>query len=123
MFDHIAAGDFYLLCPDNETTRAMDEKRIAWAAGDIIENRPALSRVGIPIGRNLSPSLCAATEATGRRAGAWRRGSRKAKIRELGPIHSIRPTEFRRTAAELAEPRGISSARRSFGNVCIRSVH
>jgi NAD(P)-dependent dehydrogenase (short-subunit alcohol dehydrogenase family) len=44
MFDGIAAGDFYLLCPDNETTRAMDEKRIAWAAGDIIENRPALSR-------------------------------------------------------------------------------
>jgi hypothetical protein len=44
MFDGIAAGDFYLLCPDNETTRAMDKKRIAWAAGDIIENRPALSR-------------------------------------------------------------------------------
>jgi NAD(P)-dependent dehydrogenase (short-subunit alcohol dehydrogenase family) len=44
MFDHITAGDFYLLCPDNETTRAIDEKRIAWAAGDLIENRPALSR-------------------------------------------------------------------------------
>ncbi len=38
------AGDFYILCPDNETSRAQDEKRIAWAAGDIIENRPALSR-------------------------------------------------------------------------------
>ncbi|WP_445501425.1 SDR family NAD(P)-dependent oxidoreductase [Microvirga sp. G4-2] len=37
-------GDFYVLCPDNETTRAMDEKRIRWAAEDIIENRPALSR-------------------------------------------------------------------------------
>jgi NAD(P)-dependent dehydrogenase (short-subunit alcohol dehydrogenase family) len=44
MLDCIAAGDFYLLCPDNETTRAMDEKRITWTAGDIIENRPALSR-------------------------------------------------------------------------------
>jgi NAD(P)-dependent dehydrogenase (short-subunit alcohol dehydrogenase family) len=40
----IAAGDFYILCPDNETTLEMDKKRIAWAAGDIIENRPALSR-------------------------------------------------------------------------------
>ena len=40
----LAAGDFYLLCPDNEVTRALDERRIAWAAGDIIENRPALSR-------------------------------------------------------------------------------
>ena len=37
-------GDFYVLCPDNDTPRALDEKRIAWAAGDIIENRPALSR-------------------------------------------------------------------------------
>jgi len=37
-------GDFYVLCPDNETTRAMDEKRIRWAAEDIVQNRPALSR-------------------------------------------------------------------------------
>jgi NAD(P)-dependent dehydrogenase (short-subunit alcohol dehydrogenase family) len=37
-------GDFYILCPDNDVPRALDEKRIAWAAGDIIENRPALSR-------------------------------------------------------------------------------
>ena len=44
MLSSMAAGDFYILCPDNEVTRKMDEKRIAWAAGDIIENRPALSR-------------------------------------------------------------------------------
>jgi NAD(P)-dependent dehydrogenase (short-subunit alcohol dehydrogenase family) len=37
-------GDFYILCPDNETTRETDEKRIRWAAEDIIENRPPLSR-------------------------------------------------------------------------------
>jgi NAD(P)-dependent dehydrogenase (short-subunit alcohol dehydrogenase family) len=40
----LARGDFYILCPDNDVTRALDEKRIAWAAGDLIENRPALSR-------------------------------------------------------------------------------
>ena len=40
----MARGDFYVLCPDNETTREMDEKRIRWAAEDIIENRPPLSR-------------------------------------------------------------------------------
>jgi NAD(P)-dependent dehydrogenase (short-subunit alcohol dehydrogenase family) len=40
----MARGDFYILCPDNEVTRATDERRIAWSAGDIIENRPALSR-------------------------------------------------------------------------------
>jgi NAD(P)-dependent dehydrogenase (short-subunit alcohol dehydrogenase family) len=44
MMDGIAAGDFYLLCPDNDVSRALDEKRIAWMAGDLIENRPALSR-------------------------------------------------------------------------------
>ena len=44
LIDAMGKGDFYILCPDNDVTRAMDEKRIAWAAGDIIENRPPLSR-------------------------------------------------------------------------------
>jgi NAD(P)-dependent dehydrogenase (short-subunit alcohol dehydrogenase family) len=37
-------GEFYILCQDNETTREQDDRRILWAAGDIVENRPALSR-------------------------------------------------------------------------------
>ncbi len=37
-------GDFYILCPDNAVTAEIDTARIRWAAGDIIENRPALSR-------------------------------------------------------------------------------
>lgn len=44
MLESLVSGDFYILCPDNEVPRALDEKRIAWAAGDIIENRPPLSR-------------------------------------------------------------------------------
>jgi NAD(P)-dependent dehydrogenase (short-subunit alcohol dehydrogenase family) len=44
MLERLEAGDFYILCPDNDVPRAFDAKRIAWAAGDIIENRPALSR-------------------------------------------------------------------------------
>jgi NAD(P)-dependent dehydrogenase (short-subunit alcohol dehydrogenase family) len=44
MLDGMAAGDFYLLCPDNDVTRDIDERRILWAAQDIIKNRPALSR-------------------------------------------------------------------------------
>ncbi|KQP41708.1 SDR family NAD(P)-dependent oxidoreductase [Methylobacterium sp. Leaf106] len=44
MIEAMGRGDFYILCPDNETTREQDERRIAWAAGDVIENRPALSR-------------------------------------------------------------------------------
>ncbi len=37
-------GDFYILCPDNDVTRAIDNRRITWAAQDITRNRPALSR-------------------------------------------------------------------------------
>ena len=44
MIERIDAGDFYILCPDNDVPRQLDERRMAWAAGDIIENRPALSR-------------------------------------------------------------------------------
>lgn len=40
----IEAGDFYIICPDNDVDRATDNKRMAWAMGDIIENRPPLSR-------------------------------------------------------------------------------
>ena len=44
MIERIDAGDFYILCPDNDVPRHLDERRILWAAGDIVENRPALSR-------------------------------------------------------------------------------
>ena len=37
-------GDFYIICPDDETSPDMDRKRILWSAGDITENRPPLSR-------------------------------------------------------------------------------
>lgn len=44
MLERLTAGDFYILCPDNDVPRSLDERRILWAAGDIVENRPALSR-------------------------------------------------------------------------------
>jgi NAD(P)-dependent dehydrogenase (short-subunit alcohol dehydrogenase family) len=44
MLTSLEAGDFYILCPDNDVDRATDERRILWAAGDIVENRPPLSR-------------------------------------------------------------------------------
>jgi len=40
----MAQNEFYILCPDNEVTREIDHRRILWAAGDIAQNRPALSR-------------------------------------------------------------------------------
>jgi NAD(P)-dependent dehydrogenase (short-subunit alcohol dehydrogenase family) len=44
LIDGMARGDFYIICPDNEVTRETDNRRMQWAIGDIVENRPALSR-------------------------------------------------------------------------------
>ncbi|KAG6879338.1 hypothetical protein C0992_003472 [Termitomyces sp. T32_za158] len=44
MLDRVRLGDFYILVPDNETRREVDQLRIMWSAGDIVEGRPALSR-------------------------------------------------------------------------------
>jgi NAD(P)-dependent dehydrogenase (short-subunit alcohol dehydrogenase family) len=44
MIERLSAGDFYILCPDNDVPRSLDERRILWAAGDVVENRPPLSR-------------------------------------------------------------------------------
>ncbi len=44
MLERLGEGDFYILCPDNDVTRDMDNRRITWAAQDLTQNRPALSR-------------------------------------------------------------------------------
>jgi len=44
MIQSVDAGDFYIICPDDDVSEAMDKKRVLWAAGDITENRPPLSR-------------------------------------------------------------------------------
>jgi NAD(P)-dependent dehydrogenase (short-subunit alcohol dehydrogenase family) len=44
MLERMAAGDFYILCPDNDVTRAMDNARMTWAMQDLTQNRPPLSR-------------------------------------------------------------------------------
>lgn len=44
MLDKVRAGEFYIVCPDNETKRQVDQLRIMWGAADIAEGRPALSR-------------------------------------------------------------------------------
>jgi NAD(P)-dependent dehydrogenase (short-subunit alcohol dehydrogenase family) len=44
LIEGMGRGDFYILCPDNDVTRDIDARRILWAAQDITQNRPALSR-------------------------------------------------------------------------------
>ncbi|KAH8173642.1 short chain dehydrogenase domain-containing protein [Sarocladium implicatum] len=38
------AGKFYAICPDNDVSEETDKKRMLYAAGDITQERPALSR-------------------------------------------------------------------------------
>lgn len=44
MLERLADDDFYIICPDNDVTVALDRRRIEWNTQDIVENRPALSR-------------------------------------------------------------------------------
>jgi len=40
----MSKGDFYILCPDNDVDETRDCRRVEWAARDVSDNRPALSR-------------------------------------------------------------------------------
>ncbi len=44
MVKAINRGSFYIICPDNEVSSAEDARRILWGAGDLAQDRPALSR-------------------------------------------------------------------------------
>ncbi|KAA0698778.1 SDR family NAD(P)-dependent oxidoreductase [Neorhizobium sp. P12A] len=44
MIESLERDDFYILCPDNDVARPTDERRMLWSIGDIVENRPPLSR-------------------------------------------------------------------------------
>jgi NAD(P)-dependent dehydrogenase (short-subunit alcohol dehydrogenase family) len=44
LLERIGRGDFYVVCPDNDVTEAMDHARMQWNLDDMIRNRPALSR-------------------------------------------------------------------------------
>ncbi|KAL4965080.1 SDR family NAD(P)-dependent oxidoreductase [Aspergillus stella-maris] len=37
-------GSFYVICPDDDVDRALDQARMKWGTEDILEDRPALSR-------------------------------------------------------------------------------
>lgn len=44
LIERMADGDFYIFCEDNEASWELDQRRMQWAADDMIQNRPALSR-------------------------------------------------------------------------------
>ncbi|MEH6638174.1 MAG: SDR family NAD(P)-dependent oxidoreductase [Porticoccaceae bacterium] len=44
MIEALNRGSFYIICPDNDASSPEDARRIMWGAGDISNDRPALSR-------------------------------------------------------------------------------
>ncbi|MBW2424553.1 MAG: SDR family NAD(P)-dependent oxidoreductase [Deltaproteobacteria bacterium] len=44
LIDALARNEFYVICPDNDVDRETDNRRMEWAMGDLIHDRPALSR-------------------------------------------------------------------------------
>jgi hypothetical protein len=44
LLEALVRGDFYIICPDDDVSPKMDRKRVLWGAGDLTDNRPALSR-------------------------------------------------------------------------------
>jgi len=41
---HIKNDKFYIVCPDDDVSEALDQARMTWGAEDVVEGRPALSR-------------------------------------------------------------------------------
>ena len=44
LLESMGRGDFYVICPDNDVTEAVDRGRMQWNLDDMAQNRPALSR-------------------------------------------------------------------------------
>ena len=42
--EKMGEGVFYVVCPDGDVSSEMDKKRILWSVGDIVHERPPLSR-------------------------------------------------------------------------------
>lgn len=40
----MADGKFYVICPDNDVSEETDKKRMLWAANDLVQGRPPLTR-------------------------------------------------------------------------------
>ncbi len=44
LYKKMSEGKFYIICPDNEVSEETDKKRVLWSAGDVVYERPPLSR-------------------------------------------------------------------------------
>lgn len=44
LYKKMGEDKFYIICPDNDVTEELDKKRMLYSVGDIVYERPPLSR-------------------------------------------------------------------------------
>ena len=44
MVQKMEKNSFYIICPDNDVSEETDKKRMLWSVGDIVNERPPLTR-------------------------------------------------------------------------------
>lgn len=44
MVKKMEKNKFYIICPDNDVSEETDKKRMLWSVGDIVNDRPPLTR-------------------------------------------------------------------------------
>jgi hypothetical protein len=44
MYKKLSDNKFYIICPDNDVSEETDKKRMLWSVGDIVNERPPLTR-------------------------------------------------------------------------------
>ena len=66
LYDAMGRGEFYIICPDNETTEAIDRRRMRWGNEDLVERRPPLTRWRNPEWKRKADEWMGAEEAVGR---------------------------------------------------------
>lgn len=44
LYKKMAKSEFYVICPDNDVSEETDKKRMLWSVGDIVHERPPLTR-------------------------------------------------------------------------------
>jgi hypothetical protein len=44
LYQKMQDNKFYIICPDNDVSEITDKKRMLWTVGDIVNERPPLTR-------------------------------------------------------------------------------
>lgn len=66
LYAAMGRGEFYIICPDNDTSEAVDRRRMRWGNEDLVERRPPLTRWRGTEWKREADEWMGAEEAVGR---------------------------------------------------------